>query len=230
MTGKLNSDSCCIISDCKQVYLLRRACDSAAPPPFITPVHTFLVESKQSAETCDQLDEVFHHSQVMSLFGSSPDDSSLSKPVNGRQQSKGLFNDDSRPQSNGGNSLFADDAATDSPWSMPTPKKAARSELIKNLIPATEAPESYVDAFDAILESGDGIHGKISSSGVTKLLQNSNLSSAGQTRLLNIVASDGNISAGLDRGSFNVLMAMIGLAQEGEEVTLDGVDERKKSA
>jgi sorting nexin-8 len=33
----------------------------------------------------------------------------------------------------------------------------------------------------------------------------------------------------LGRSEVNVLLAMIGLAQEGDEVTLDGVDERKRS-
>ena len=165
----------------------------------------------------------------MSLFGSSPDDSSLSKPPNPRQSSKNLFENNVRVQSNGSSSLFVDDAVSDSPWSMPTPKKAARGDLIKNLVPAADAPESYVDAFDAIMESGDGVNGHISSTGVTKLLENSSLSSAGQSRLLNIIAPDGNTSTGLDRGAFNVLMALIGLAQEGEEATLDGVDERRKS-
>jgi sorting nexin-8 len=163
----------------------------------------------------------------MSLFGSSPDESSITKS-NGQQQSKGLFDDDDEPTPNGGNSLFADDTGG-SPWSMPAPKKAGRNELIKNLIPATEAPESYVDAFDTLLANGEGINGKITQAGITKLLSNSNLPSSDQESIIKIVAPGGVPDIGLERGPFNVLIALIGLAQEGEEATLDGVDERRKS-
>ena len=164
----------------------------------------------------------------MSLFGASPDDSGSAKP-NLKQQSKSLFEDEQRPASNASNSLFADDGSNESPWSIPTPKKAGRAELIRNLIPGSSAPESYVDAFDTILESGEGANGKMSSAGVAKLMQNSGVPSTEQSSLVRIVAPDGGAAAGVDRNTFNVLMALIGLSQEGEEATLDGVDERKRS-
>ena len=164
----------------------------------------------------------------MSLFGTSPDESSPAKPSS-RPQSKSLFEDAARPISNASNSLFADDANNDSPWSIPTPKKAGRAELIRNLIPGASAPEPYIDAFDAIHESGDSVSGNISSAGITKLLQNSGISGTEQTNLLRIIAPGGAAAVGVDRNTFNVLLALIGLAQEGDEATLDGVDERKRS-
>ena len=164
----------------------------------------------------------------MSLFGSSPDDSGLAKSST-RQQSKSLFEDEGRPTSNTNNSLFADDNSNESPWSIPTPKRTGRSELIKNLIPPPDAPETYIDAFDTILESEESTNGRVSSIAVTKLLQSSGIPSSEQERLLSILSSGSVVAEGLERNTFNVLLALIGLAQEGDEATLDGVDERKKS-
>ena len=45
---------------------------------------------------------------------------------------------------------------------------------------------------------------------------------------MSIISSGGQLSD-LGRTEFNVLLALIGLAQEHEDITLDGVDERRKS-
>ena len=166
----------------------------------------------------------------MSLFGTSPDDSSLGKPAS-RPQSSSLFDGEPRPQLKSGDSLFADDTnvPSDSLWAMPTPKKAARADLIKNLLPGSGVPESYVDAFDAILDSGERMGGNISSNAVMKLLQNSGIGAAEQTKILNIVAPGGTAQGGMERSTFNVLLALVGLELEGDDATLDGVDERRKS-
>ena len=168
----------------------------------------------------------------MSLFGTSPDDNILDNPApKVRQSNKSLFDDEPTPGSNSNGSLFADDlhADGDSPWGFPTPKKAARGDLIKNLLPATDVPESYIDAFDTLLESGQRDGSNISSAGISKVLQSSNLSSSEQDKLRKVVTPAGQEQAGLGRGEFNVLLALIGLAQEGEDATLDGVDERRAS-
>ena len=166
----------------------------------------------------------------MSLFGSSPDDSSL--PSHSQPQSKSLFEDGPAPGATSNASLFADedDGSGPSPWALPTPKKAARSELVKTLLPASAVPESYIDMFDTVLESGDRLGSGISLTGVKKILEDSGLSPAEQARVLNLVIPGGKEGAGgLGRSEFNVLLALIGLSQEDEEATLDGVDERRKS-
>ena len=166
----------------------------------------------------------------MSLFGTSTKEPSSSAP-SGNQSSKGLFADD-KPATQHGSSLFDEEdeeATEDSPWSMPTPKKAARGDPIKNLIPASAAPDSYINAFDAILESGNSVNGKITSAGVNTMLENSSIPKNDRVSILKLVAPQGLPEDGLDRPTFNVLLALIGLAQEGEDVTLDSVDERKKS-
>lgn len=166
----------------------------------------------------------------MSLFGSSPDDSSV--PSHSQPQSKSLFEDGPTPGAASNASLFTDDddGSGPSPWALPTPKKAGRSELVKTLLPASAVPESYIDIFDTLLDSGDRLGSGISLTGVKKLLEGSGLDPAEQARVLNLVIPGGKEGAGgLGRSEFNVLLALIGLSQEDEEATLDGVDERRKS-
>ena len=162
----------------------------------------------------------------MSLFGSSPDDSGLSASTSRPQQSSSLF-DDGAPPSKSSGGLFSDDTAGgDSPWSMPTPKKASREQLVKTLLPASEVPESYVDAYDTISASEHGVDGgKISVAGMMKILEGSRV--ADQERIVRLVNAEGGRAIG--RNEFNVLLALVGLAQEGEEASLDSVDERRKS-
>lgn len=164
----------------------------------------------------------------MSLFGSSPTESPL---TNSNAKSKDLFGDEPTPAATSTSSLFADDNGGDaSPWSMPTPKKAARRELVKTLLPATDIPESYIDAYDIVLDSGDGVGAGVGLRGVKKILGSSGLSAAGQATVLNLVVPGGQEHAnGLSRSEFNVLLALIGLAQEGDDISLDGVDERRRS-
>jgi sorting nexin-8 len=163
----------------------------------------------------------------MSLFGTSPTDSAL---PNSRTLSKSLFSDEPTPGTASTSSLFADDGGDASPWSMPAPKKAARRELVKTLLPATDVPESYVDAYDNMLNSGQRVGSGVGLTGVKKILGTSGLATADQAAILHLLIPGGHESAnGLGRSEFNVLLALIGLAQEGEDISLDGVDERRKS-
>lgn len=163
----------------------------------------------------------------MSLFGTSPDETAAAT-----KSRVSLFDDDEEPSPGVGSksSLFADDdnSPGGSSWGMPTPKKAPRGELMKRLLPASDVPDSYIDTFDNLLKDGDNVGGKISSAGVTKALSAGNLGADEQTRIMSIVAP-GEDSKDLDRNEFNVLLALIGLAQEREDITLDGIDERRKS-
>jgi sorting nexin-8 len=163
----------------------------------------------------------------MSLFGSSPEESA---PINTTAASKSrnsLFDDEASPPGSK-SSLFADDdAPTSSPWGMPTPKKAARNDLIKNLLDSSAVPDSYIDTFDNVLKV-DGSGGKISPAGITKVLSAGKLGADEKSRITNLITSGGQL-ADLGRNEFNVLLALVGLAQEHEDITLDGVDERRRS-
>ncbi|KAK4692158.1 sorting nexin-8, partial [Lecanoromycetidae sp. Uapishka_2] len=119
----------------------------------------------------------------MSLFGSSPDDSSMSAP---QLQKSSLFDDEQRPSTKSANSLFDDEAANgDSPWAMPTPKKTSKSDLVKSLLPASDVPESYIDAFDTLADSGykeDG--GMISLAGAKKIFDGTGIDISEQDRII----------------------------------------------
>ncbi|KAG9248928.1 sorting nexin-like protein mvp1 [Calycina marina] len=160
----------------------------------------------------------------MSLFGSEePSPALASRPRNT------LFDDDDRSAPGSKSSLFADeDSPGSSPWDNPTPKKAARSDLIKNLLPASNVPDFYINTFDNVLDGGDGAGGKINAAGVTRTLSAAKLSADDTTGILGIISSGGPVTD-LSRNEFNVLLALIGLAQEHEDVTLDGVDERRRN-
>jgi len=150
----------------------------------------------------------------MSLFG---DDDAPA-----RSKSTGLFDDDQKPAAKSGSGLFDDGFdGNDSPWDFPTAKKGGRGSLVKSLLPASAVPEQYIDAFDALLEAGDGVGNGVSVDGAKKLLASSGIASETQSKILEIVAQPDQDVAGLGRNEFNVLFALVGLAQEGDDVTLD---------
>jgi hypothetical protein len=159
---------------------------------------------------------------TMSLFGDSP----TGTPPHAARSKQSLFDDDAPKRSSA--SLFADDAVptADSPWSLPTPKKAARGNLLKSLLPSSEVPEMYVDACDKLLAM-EGSSSGVGSNAVRVLLEESGIDTDAQQTILGTVLPDETKQLG--RNETNVLIALIGLAQEGEEITLDGVDERRKS-
>jgi sorting nexin-8 len=111
---------------------------------------------------------------------------------------------------------------------MPTPKRASKGELVKTLLPASDVPESYIDAFDILGASGYKVDGgKIGIAGVKKLFEGSSVDASNQDRIIKLVT--GEQAHALGRSEFNVLLALIGLSEEREEASLDSVDERRKS-
>ncbi|KAJ5671988.1 hypothetical protein N7507_001115 [Penicillium longicatenatum] len=163
----------------------------------------------------------------MSLFGTSPEEPSAAAST---QRSKSsLFADDS---ARGSPSLFADDDGDDSssPWNQTnTAKRGARRDLVRTLLPATDVPESYVDAYDLILNSGDRVGSGVGLTSVREILSSSGLSASDQGKILNLVVSaDHESSGGLGRAEFNVLLALVGLGQEGEDLSFDTVDDHRK--
>ncbi|WEW61146.1 Sorting nexin mvp1 [Emydomyces testavorans] len=170
----------------------------------------------------------------MSLFGTSPDESPIAGKDSPFKSKSSLFLDGPSPFGPKSSALFVDevDAHTDnsSPWNMPAPKKAARHEVLKSLLPPTDVPESYVDAYDSALASSDnrGNTG-VDIATARKMLTSTHLSPEEQSKIMHTVVPDGeNTTGSLGRSQFNVFLALVGLAQEGEDITLDTVDERRK--
>ncbi len=162
------------------------------------------------------------------MFGSSPDDSSL-QDSSAQKGSKSLFDDDHAPEAKSHTSLFDDNEDNiESPWSIPAPKKAGRENLVRSLLPAAVVPESYIDAYDVLLDSEYRTNsGTVSTSGAKKLIEGTGLEKVEQERILKLVSGGKDLTNGLGRNEYNVLLALIGLSQEKEEATLDGVDERR---
>ncbi|KAJ8127650.1 hypothetical protein O1611_g5989 [Lasiodiplodia mahajangana] len=169
----------------------------------------------------------------MSLFGTSPTSESptLNHATMTTKSRVSLFDDDDNGSMTRSTSdtLFNDDDDDRSPWDMPTPRKQqSRAELLRGLLAGVQVPDSYVEAFDSTLAQ-DGRGGRtVSPAGVAKTLAAARLSADHQVRIMNILAPSG-AEVSLGRDEFNVLLALIALAQEGEPVSLDSVDERRRS-
>lgn len=163
----------------------------------------------------------------MSLFGDEPTDNgpAMGSPPANRG---GLFDDEPASGRNS-SSLFDDNSGASSPWDMPTPRKQrSRSEMIRTLLPAADVPESYVGAFDAVVGE-DGRDGQVTAAGIAKLFAVARLDADAQARIMALVAPGQGSDVLLSRNEFNVVLALIGLAQEGDIISLDGVDERRRS-
>jgi sorting nexin-8 len=165
----------------------------------------------------------------MSLFGTSPDEAPPG--ANTSRLSKSSLFDDEPSHSQGGSALFADDGpGGNSPWDMPTSKRSGRQNPVKTLLPASDVPDSYIDAFELILDTNDRVGAGIGLTTIRQILSSSGLTAADQARILNLVLPGGQgTSDGLGQNEFNVLLALVGLAQEGEDLTFDTVDERRSS-
>ncbi|KAK0647167.1 hypothetical protein B0T16DRAFT_173035 [Cercophora newfieldiana] len=168
----------------------------------------------------------------MSLFGSSPPDESapIRSNNNFADSRSSLFEDEPPMTKSTTSALFADDdSANDSPWDLPTPRKQqTRADLIRSLLPGSEVPESYIAAFDAVVAE-DGSGGRVTAGGVARTLAAAKLGADDQARIMGILAPGGAGDVALNRNEFNVLLALVSLAQEGDSVTLDSIDERRRN-
>lgn len=156
----------------------------------------------------------------MSLFGDSDEPPS-------RVAKSSLF--DEPAQSKGSTSMFGDvPAETDagSPWDF-TPRKnnsrKGHGNVVKALLADVSVPDLYIDTWDDVAKG----QGNISADEARDFLKRAAVGTT-EGKIWSIVSNNGE-STTIGRGEFNVLLALIGLAQEGEELSLDAVDERKKS-
>ncbi|XXH04383.1 YmL10 [Hypoxylon texense] len=142
-----------------------------------------------------------------------------------------LFDEDGPMTRSTSDTLFNDDdfggSGAASPWDLPTPRKQqSRVDLLRRLLDGVDVPDTYIEVFDTAIQE-DGSSGKVTSSGVAKTLAAAKLNADDQAQIMGILAPGGNLDP-IGRNEFNVLLALIGLAQEGEAVSLDGVDERRR--
>ena len=154
----------------------------------------------------------------MSLFGDEPE-APAARPKSS------LFEDDATSKSKTNSSMFGDSAADvdeSSPWGFTPKKNTGRGSLVKSLLANADVPDLYIDIFD-----GWQAGGTVTAAGARELLQHGGINNSAQDTIWNIVTGRGELIS-LGRSEFNVLLALIGLAQEGDELSLDAVDERRR--
>ncbi|KAG6018673.1 hypothetical protein E4U41_003675 [Claviceps citrina] len=178
---------------------------SSPPPP----------NRRITARSGGLFDEPEHHSPSNSLGGL------FDRKEHVQSSSNSLFDD--------GGSNDGDDGSS-SPWDMPTPRKRrSRADVLRSLLPTSDAPDSYVETFEAIVAEEGGSVRSVGAGAIAKLFAVARLDGAAQTRIMSLVApgvESDDVSLGQEE--FNVLLAMVGLGQEGEVISLDSVDERRR--
>ncbi|KAK4632098.1 Sorting nexin mvp1 [Fulvia fulva] len=166
-------------------------------------------------------DDISPRTVAMSLFGDDPDAPSS----NAQSKSKSsLFDDEAGSTSKTTlSSIFADNTAEsndDSPWGFtPSKKSGGRGSLVKSLLADADMPDLYVDTFDALQERGT-----VSRQDCEQLIKGSGVSAGDQSKIWNIIGQGER----QQRSEFSVFLALVGLAKEGEELSLDAVDERRR--
>lgn len=159
----------------------------------------------------------------MSSFGSSPP---TARP---RSHSSLFADDDFITATPGSVSLFADSGPD--PWAagIPVPRRGADNDIVKNLLTADNAnlPEEYVEYFDSLLAQYGTPDDLISAEGVGKILEEGGVDQNARERIWAVIMKGAKES--INRDEVNVLLAMVGLAQEGDEISIDGVDDRRRS-
>ncbi|BFZ64343.1 Sorting nexin mvp1 [Saitoella coloradoensis] len=148
----------------------------------------------------------------MSLFGDSA--------RGGKTSLFGDDNDDITPKA-ASNSLFGTSNDDHDPWGLPVPKSRKRHD-VGSLLNGVTLPHIYEEAFVAANPRPSGI---LPLSSLRQILDCSHLAPHVLNKILTLVLPD---DSEIGRGEFVVAMALVGLAQEGEDVSLDGVDERRK--
>ncbi|KAG0127069.1 hypothetical protein HOY82DRAFT_85795 [Tuber indicum] len=155
----------------------------------------------------------------MSLFGDSPP---------GRSRSS-LFADEEFESAPG--SLFDDSGA--GAWNsagLPTARRGAPTDISKTLLTKENAniPERYDFLYESFLDQFGSPGGGVALAGVKQVLKEADADGYGiEDRILSILIKGGKQSIG--REEFYVLLALVGLEQQGEEVTIDGVDDSRRN-
>ncbi|RAL64827.1 hypothetical protein DID88_001423 [Monilinia fructigena] len=197
----------------------------------ITSDNDVTIQNYSTLTYCTYLYIPENRRDIMSLFGEIDEPAAARNPTKSRLS---LFDDEPSSIPGSKSSLFADDddISGGSPWNTSVPKKLAREDLLKTLLPTSDVPESYIDIFDDMIKDGKGSNGKLSADDVESLLFTAGLNSDKISWILTIIIPSGGEPRDLERNEVNVLLALIGLAQEEEDIqdiTLDGVDERRRN-
>ncbi|KAK9450408.1 uncharacterized protein V1518DRAFT_413771 [Limtongia smithiae] len=122
-------------------------------------------------------------------------------------------------------SLFGGDDGEADPWSLPTPRMSQKPTIATLLSPAN-CPQAYRDSFSA-----EGpINGALTTENVRHAIDRAGLSNSSSAAKIMDVVVRSKPDNRIDLGTWCAVMAMIGLAQAGEDdINLDAVDSRRNS-
>ena len=161
----------------------------------------------------------------MSLFGND-DDGAPGAAVTPTRPKSSLFDDSASATNKASSSMFDDGPAGDpsSEWDFtPSKKSGDRGSAAKSLLAGVDVPEVYVDTFDSLQNDG--------SVGVNEarafMTERCAVNHGDAQKIEEVLGGRRPRSEALGRGEWFVFMALIGLAQEDGELSLDGVDERR---
>lgn len=116
--------------------------------------------------------------------------------------------------------LFGDDN-TD-PW-LPSRQTQLRATKISALLDDQDLPIEYLDLYNTVVDGNN-----LSLTRFRHVLVSSGITNHEIETIVSIVLSKNDgASSGVSRAEFNVACALIGLAQEHEEISIDMVDDRK---
>ncbi|POS84348.1 hypothetical protein EPUL_003740, partial [Erysiphe pulchra] len=164
----------------------------------------------------------------MSLFGTSPNDSVRAVD---RKPRNSLFDDDLSigPRDESKASSLSNENISESMSLIQKTQSVVEADsnaVISNLPFLTTVPESYDKIYELISKNSDNFKDKIKKETVKKILAESKLRPEDERSILEKVYQGAQPSA-LTRHEFYVLLALIGQAQVHEEITLEGLYERK---
>ncbi|ANB14969.1 Mvp1p [Sugiyamaella lignohabitans] len=104
-------------------------------------------------------------------------------------------------------------------WSLPQPKGSSK-DRISSLLAGVSVPQSYDELYNRVRSSD----GRVGIAGLEDVIGESAISVGTGELIVNLVTK-GKSNQSLDRDSWNVAMALVGLAQAGEDdLGLDAVD------
>lgn len=155
----------------------------------------------------------------MSLFGS-PDVPTTTIP---QKSLSVLFGDDSSVPGLKPSMFNEDKESSHEQWKFPVSDQSQRKELMMNLQPSWPIPE-YNEIFNTMSKDSDDL---IVREEVLKVLDCSGLNSDQKLLILKIIYHESETTR-LTRNEFNVLLALIGLAQDYEDISLEKIYEKRQ--
>lgn len=134
-----------------------------------------------------------------------------------------LFGDDTG--SLHGSTLFGRDSSDKDhpvdPWSMPSQGTSTDGGKVSRLLNDAIIPDIYTATFN----NATPVAGFVSSDALSGVLASAELSDSQTENILSIISQGQDRITSIDRGTWNVAMALAGFAQRGsEELNLDLVD------